>query len=136
VASLQKSRTQFKRDFRDQLVGQLESEDCGKFADMFDEYMRLRFVGDDMRPRLARMKDNVFDRYINKILEDKANNENLTYYYLLPLSDKPQVREKQRIVIEGLKKHYQHIVFLELSNDVMRILNEEDIYLPLTRYIS
>ena len=96
--------------------------------------MRFRFVGDDMRPRLT--NNDVFDRYINRILEDKANNENLTYYYLLPLSDKPQVREKQRTVIEGLKKRYPHIVFLELSNDVVRILDEEDIYLPLTRYVS
>ena len=119
-------------DFEKQLENAFKNDASGEFVTLFDEYMRDRFIGESMQPRLESAESNDINTYINGRLKHEQKNGK-TYYFLVTFSNK---NDPKKQVIAKLKKKYSFIVFLELSNDIAIIFKEQEIYSSLSDIVT
>ena len=130
------SGQQSEQDFRTQLYETFEADATDEFLDVFNEFMRLRFVVGKDRERILKLQEEIIDQYIGMKLERDAEKNNLTYYFLINTSDEVNKNTAQQKAIARLKEKYPFVMFIELSNNPKHFLTEAKIYLCLPDLIT
>ena len=107
-----------------------EADVNDEFLNVFNEYMRLRFVVGKDRERVLQYKEEIIDRYIGVKLKRDAERNNLTYYFLINTSDEVNKQTAQQKAIARLKEKYPFVMFIERSNDPEQMLTlDEPVFL-------
>ncbi|WP_339136580.1 MAG: hypothetical protein WGN25_01720 [Candidatus Electrothrix sp. GW3-4] len=136
-AGRDKDGEQLAKDLRSHLTDWIAPDVTDPFLEKkFDDYIRWRFIGDDIRPRVMSKEDNDIDQYIDNELKYQSEapyeDERRTYYLLVPGAENNPAATN---CIASLKKRYPHVVFLTFSRD-NDLIEEQRRYRPLRDFIT
>ncbi len=102
---------QFEKDWIEHIIGAFGS-DSARFDRDFREYLKQRFIQRDQRS----IAEEKLRRAVAEELRYKAEEDNLTYYFIAKISPDTKVRQKQEEVLGRLKQDFPHIAFLRLAD--------------------
>ncbi|WP_148040320.1 serine protease [Marichromatium sp. AB31] len=110
----------FTRDWRDMLI-QGFARDDGRFADLFRNYLKEKFIPQDLRSAAFFDAERELLDTVAYELKRKSEDKRqpVTFYYIVPFNQgDADVRQKREADIAGLKKDFPHLVFLRLAGEM------------------